>query len=70
MSGSASETIKASGSSQKALPIALTRFLKELEGTKYEVYSTLLRMTRNTEKHTRAEWQKIVESLGTAKVAR
>ena len=68
MSGSAENTPNPSRVAQKALPIALERFLKEIEGTKDEIYSVLLRTTRKGEKHTRAEWWEILSTLGPRKV--
>lgn len=68
MSGSAENNDKPSGAAQKALPIALDRFLKEIVGTKDEVYITLLRMTRKSEKHTRGEWREILAAMGPKKV--
>lgn len=68
MNGDAAKTTVSTGSTQKVHPIPLERFLKDLLGTKQEVYSALLRTTRKTEKHTRAEWREILESLGSKKV--
>lgn len=69
MSGSAEKPTPSSGSTQKALPIALDRFLKELEGTRDEVFSVVLKTRHAREKKTRAEWREVLGTLGTKKVS-
>lgn len=52
----------------KVLPIALSRFLSSLRGTRLEVYGGVLRAKHSQEKHTPAEWHALINALAAKKV--